>query len=160
MIVNFKSLNKNSRVWIFQSLDFIDDRLVEVIKEKISLFLNGWKSHEKDFKSSFEIRHNTFIIVAADESNLVSGCSIDSLVNFIKNLETSFDLQLLEKLHVKYIENGKIITKHLNQFKILCQNLGENENLIVFNNLVKDINELESNWKVDIRNSWHNRYIK
>ena len=160
MIVNFKSLNKNSRVWIFQSLDFIDDRLVEVIKEKISLFLNGWKSHEKDFKSSFEIRHNTFIIIAADESNLVSGCSIDSLVNFIKNLETSFDLQLLEKLHVKYIENGKIITKHLNQFKILCQNLGENENLIVFNNLVKDINGLENDWKVDIRNSWHNRYIK
>ena len=160
MIVSFKSLNKNSRVWIFQSLDFIDDRLVEVIKEKISLFLNEWKSHQKDFKSSFEIRYNTFIIVAANESNLVSGCSIDSLVNFIKNLETSFDLQLLDKLHVKYIENGKIITKHLNQFKIHCKSLGENENLIVFNNLVKDINELENDWKVDIRNSWHNRYIK
>ena len=95
MIVNFKSLNKNSRVWIFQSLDFIDDRVVEVIKEKISSFLNEWKSHQKDFKSSFEIRYNTFIIVAADESNLVSGCSIDSLVNFIKNLETSFDLSLI-----------------------------------------------------------------
>jgi len=26
--------------------------------------------------------------------------------------------------------------------------------------LVKDINELENDWKVDIRNSWHNRYIK
>ena len=39
---------------------------VEVIKEKISLFLNEWKSHQKDFKSSFEIRYNTFIIVAAD----------------------------------------------------------------------------------------------
>ena len=50
MIVNFKSLNKNSRVWIFQSLDFIDDRVVEVIKEKIILFLNEWKSHQKDFK--------------------------------------------------------------------------------------------------------------
>ena len=75
-------------------------------------------------------------------------------------METSFDLQLLDKLHVKYIENGKIITKHLNQFKIHCKSLGENENLIVFNNLVKDINELENDWKVDIRDSWHNRYIK
>ena len=52
MIVNFKSLNKSSRVWIFQSIDFIDDRVIEVIKEKISLFLNEWKSHQKDFKSS------------------------------------------------------------------------------------------------------------
>ena len=160
MIVNFKSLKKNSRVWVFQSLDFIDDLLVEEIKEKISIFLNQWKSHQTDFKSSFEIRYNTFIIIAADESSLVSGCSIDSLINFIKDLENSFELQLLDKLHVKYIENGKIITKHLNQFKIYCQSLGKNHNLVVFNNLVKDINELENNWQVDIKNSWHKRYVK
>ena len=160
MIVNFKSLKKNSRVWVFQSLDFIDDLLVEEIKEKISIFLNQWKSHQTDFKSSFEIRYNTFIIIAADEGSLVSGCSIDSLINFIKDLENSFELQLLDKLHVKYIENGKIITQHLNQFKIYCQSLGKKDNLIVFNNLVKDINELENNWQVDIKNSWHKRYVK
>ena len=160
MIVNFKSLNKNSRVWIFQSLDFIDDRLVELIKEKISLFLNEWKSHQKDFKSSFEIRYNTFIIVAADESNLVSGCSIDSLVNFIKELESLFDLQLTDKLHIKYIFNDEIQTKHLNDFKILCQSLEKNQELIVFNNLVKNIFELNHNWNVDIRESWHKKYLK
>ena len=160
MIVNFKSLKKNSRVWVFQSLDFIDDLLVEEIKEKISIFLNQWKSHQTDFKSSFEIRYNTFIIIAADEGSLVSGCSVDSLINFIKDLENSFELQLLDKLHVKYIENGKIITKHLNQFKIYCQSLEKNHNLVVFNNLVKDINELENNWQVDIKNSWHKRYVK
>ena len=160
MIVNFKSLEKNSRVWVFQSLDFIDDRLVEEIKEKISSFLSKWKSHNKDFKSSFEIRYNTFIIIAADEGNLVSGCSIDSLINFIKDLENSYELQLLDKLHVKYIENGKIITQHLNQFKIYCQSLAKNDNLVVFNNLVKDINELENNWQVNIKDSWHNRFIK
>tara|TARA_B100001287_G_scaffold267374_1_gene262411 strand:+ start:603 stop:1085 length:483 start_codon:yes stop_codon:yes gene_type:complete len=160
MIVNFKSLNKNSRVWIFQSINLIDDQLVEIIKEKISLFLNKWKSHQRDFKSSFEIRHNTFIIVAADESSLVSGCSIDSLVNFIKDLENSYNLQLMDKLHVKYIENGKIITQHINKFKIHCQSLGKKDSLIVFNNLVKDISELENNWQVDIRDSWHNKYIK
>ena len=160
MIVDFQSLKKNSKVWVFQSLDYIDDHVVEEIKEKISLFLNEWKSHQRDFESSFEIRYNTFIIVAADESNLVSGCSIDSLINFIKDLENSYELQLLDKLHVKYIENGKIITQHLNQFKIHCQSLGKEDNLIVFNNLVKDINDLENNWQVDIKNSWHNRYIK
>ena len=160
MIVNFKSLEKNSRVWVFQSIDFIDDRLVKEIKEKISSFLSKWKSHQKDFKSSFEIRYNTFIIIAADEGNLVSGCSIDSLINFIKDLENSYELQLLDKLHVKYIENGKIITQHLNQFKIYCQSLGKKDKLIVFNNLVKDINELENNWQVNIKDSWHNRFIK
>ena len=68
MIVNFKSLNKNSRVWIFQSLDSIDDRVVKVIKEKISLFLNEWKSHQKDFKSSFEIRSVSYTHLRAHET--------------------------------------------------------------------------------------------
>ena len=160
MIVDFKALDKNSRVWIFQSINMMEQGVIEKIKEKTTLFLNEWKSHQKEFNSSFEIRYNSFIIIAADESNLVSGCSIDSLVNFIKNLEVSYELELLDKLHVKYIQNDKIKTKHINDFKIHCQSLTNNEKLIVFNNLVKNIEELENNWEVDIRNSWHNRYLK
>ena len=160
MLVDFKSLNKNSRVWIFQSVTLIDDHIVEKINEKLTLFLSEWKSHQNNVISSFEIISNTFIIIAADDNNLVSGCSIDSLINFVKELENIHDLQLLDKLHVKYIENGKIITQHLNQFKIYCQGLGKNDNLVVFNNLVKDINELENNWQVNIKDSWHNRFIK
>ena len=137
MFVDFKSLSKDSRVWIFQSIKSIDNQTIEKIKSKMRLFLDDWKSHQINFKSSFEIRNNTFIIIAADESNLVSGCSIDSLVNFIKELESLFDLQLTDKLHIKYIFNDEIQTKHLNDFKILCQSLEKNQELIVFNNLVK-----------------------
>ena len=101
----------------------IDNTTIEKIKSKLKLFLDTWKSHQMNFKSSFEIRNNTFIIIAADESNLVSGCSIDSLVNFIKELESLFDLQLTDKLHIKYIFNDEIQTKHLNDFKIFCKSL-------------------------------------
>ena len=159
MMVNFNSLNKNSRVWIFQSINSIEQHTIESIKEKLKLFLNEWKSHQNDFESSFEIRYNTFIIIAADESNMVSGCSIDSLINFIRDLENSYKLQLLDKMHVKFIENKSINTMHLNEFKSMCKNLELNQNLIVFNNLVKNIYELETNWEVDIKNSWHKRFI-
>ena len=160
MFVDFKSLNNDSRVWIFQSIQTIDNTTIEKIKIKLKLFLDNWKSHQMNFKSSFEIRNKTFIIIAADESNLVSGCSIDSLINFIKELESLFDLQLMDKLHVKYIFNDEIQTKHLNDFKILCQSLEKNQELIVFNNLVKNIFELNHNWNVDIRESWHKKYLK
>ena len=160
MFVDFKSLSKDSRVWIFQSIRVIDNTTIEKIKTKLKLFLDNWKSHQMNFKSSFEIRNNTFIIIAADESNLVSGCSIDSLVNFIKELESLFDLQLTDKLHIKYIFNDEIQTKQLNDFKILCQSLEKNQELIVFNNLVKNIFELNHNWNVDIRESWHKKYLK
>ena len=90
MLVDFKSLNKNSRVWVFQSVTLIDDYIVEIIKDKLTLFLCEWKSHQRDFKSSFEIRYNTFIIIAADEGNLVSDDILNSivssrLINDVKN---------------------------------------------------------------------------
>ena len=160
MFVDFKSLSNDSRVWIFQSIQMIDNTTIEKIKSKFKLFLDNWKSHQMNFKSSFEIRNNTFIIVAADESNLVSGCSIDSLINFIKDLESLFDLQLMDKLHVKYIFNNEIQTKHLNDFKILCHSIDKNQELMVFNNLVKNIYELNHNWNVDVRESWHKKYLK
>ena len=160
MFVDFKSLSNDSRVWIFQSIQMIDNTTIEKIKSKLKLFLDNWKSHQMNFKSSFEIRNNTFIIIAADESNLVTGCSIDSLINFIKELESLFDLQLMDKLHVKYIFNNEIQTKHLNDFKILCHSIDKNQELMVFNNLVKNIYELNHNWNVDGRESWHKKYLK
>ena len=160
MISNFNSLVKDSRVWVFQSTLRIEDNKIDGIKKEIRFFLENWKSHRKDFKSSFEIRYNTFIIIAADESNQVSGCSIDSLMKFIQDLEVSFNLQLLDKLQVKYFENDKIHTKHLSDFKNYCKNLDKNKSLVVFNNLVRNIKELENEWEVDIRDSWHNRFIK
>ena len=160
MFVDFKSLSNDSRVWIFQSIQMIDNTTIQKIKSKLKLFLDNWKSHQMNFKSSFEIRNNTFIIIAADESNLVSGCSIDSLINFIKELESLFDLQLMDKLHVKYIFNNEIQTKHLNDFKILCHSIDKNQELMVFNNLVKNIYELNHNWNVDVRESWHKKYLK
>ena len=138
----------------------IDNTTIEKIKSKLKLFLDNWKSHQMNFKSSFQIRNNIFIIIAADESNLVSGCSIDSLINFIKELESLFDLQLMDKLHVKYIFDNEIQTKHLNDFKILCNSIDKNQELMVFNNLVKNIYELNHNWNVDVRESWHKKYLK
>ena len=62
-------------------------------------------------------------------------------------------------MHVKYIFENKIKTDHINDFKILCKNLKKNKKLIVFNNLIKNIFDLKTNWKVDVRDSWHKRYI-
>ena len=67
MFVDFKSLSKDSRVWIFQSIKSIDNQTIEKIKSKMQLFLDEWKSHQINFKSSFEIRNNT-ILVAHDLS--------------------------------------------------------------------------------------------
>ena len=160
MLVEFTKLDKKSRIWVFQSKDQLDESTYNLIKKKISVFLENWKSHQKSFDSSFIIKYKTFVVIAADETNLVSGCSIDSLINFVKSIEDEFGINLLDKLDVKYKIGDDINTANLNEFKKICGNIDINDELIVFNNLVKNIDDFEKNWEVDIRKSWHKRFLK
>ena len=160
MLVEFTKLDKKSRIWVFQSKDQLDESTYNLIKKKISVFLENWKSHQKSFDSSFIIKYKTFVVIAADETNLVSGCSIDSLINFVKSIEDEFEINLLDKLDVKYKIGDDINTANLNEFKKICGNIDINDELIVFNNLVKNIDDFEKNWEVDIRKSWHKRFLK
>ena len=159
MLVEFTKLDKKSRIWVFQSKDQLDESTYNLIKKKISVFLENWKSHQKSFESSFIIKYKTFVVIAADETNLVSGCSIDSLINFVKSIEDEFEINLLDKLDVKYKIGNDINTANLNEFKKICKNIDINDKLIVFNNLVKNIDDFEKKWEVDIRESWHKRFL-
>ncbi len=159
MLVEFTKLDKKSRIWVFQSKDQLDESTYNLIKKKISVFLENWKSHQKSFESSFIIKYKTFVVIAADETNLVSGCSIDSLINFVKSIEDEFEINLLDKLDVKYKIGDDINTANLNEFKKICKNIDINDKLIVFNNLVKNIDDFEKKWEVDIRESWHKRFL-
>ena len=159
MLVEFTKLDKKSRIWVFQSKDQLDESTYNLIKKKISVFLENWKSHQKNFESSFIIKYKTFVVIAADETNLVSGCSIDSLINFVKSIEDEFEINLLDKLDVKYKIGDDINTANLNEFKKICKNIDINDKLIVFNNLVKNIDDFEKKWEVDIRKSWHKRFL-
>ena len=159
MLVEFTKLDKKSRIWVFQSKDQLDESTYNLIKKKISVFLENWKSHQKSFESSFIIKYKTFVVIAADETNLVSGCSIDSLINFVKSIEDEFEINLLDKLDVKYKIGDDINTANLNEFKKICKNIDINDKLIVFNNLVKNIDDFEKKWEVDIRKGWHKRFL-
>jgi len=159
MLVEFTKLDKKSRIWVFQSKDQLDESTYNLIKKKISVFLENWKSHQKSFESSFIIKYKTFVVIAADETNLISGCSIDSLINFVKSIEDEFEINLLDKLDVKYKIGNDINTANLNEFKKICKNIDINDKLIVFNNLVKNIDDFEKKWEVDIRKSWHKRFL-
>ena len=159
MLVEFTKLDKKSRIWVFQSKNQLDESTYNLIKKKISVFLENWKSHQKNFESSFIIKYKTFVVIAADETNLVSGCSIDSLINFVKSIEDEFEINLLDKLDVKYKIGNDINTANLNEFKKICKNIDINDKLIVFNNLVKNIDDFEKKWEVDIRKSWHKRFL-
>jgi hypothetical protein len=160
MIVDFDIISEESRVWIYQSNRTLSPLEIIEIEDKIKDFLISWTAHGSDLQASFLIKYNRFIVISLNESfNIATGCSIDSSVRFIQDLEKLYDVSLLDKMNVSYRHGEFIAYKPLIEFKKMIKNRSISKKTIVFNNLINNKSEFLNNWEVPIEESWHNRFF-
>ena len=160
MIVDFDVISEESRIWIYQSNRTLSITEINEIESKIKDFLISWTAHGSDLQASFIIKYSRFIVISLNESfNLATGCSIDSSVRFIQELEAEYDVSLLDKINVSYRHGEFIAYKPLIEFKKMIKNRSISKKTIVFNNLINSKSEFLNNWEVPIEESWHNRFF-
>ena len=161
MVVTFDKISDDSRIWIFQSNQLISNIDIESLEKKIDAFLSSWTSHGNHLMVASKIKYNLFIIIALDEScSTASGCSIDKLVNFIKNIENEYQISLLDRLDLSYRDKNKISVLRLDDFKRKILEKKINNDTIVFNNLINLKSDLTNNWEIPLNRSWHQKLIK
>ncbi len=160
MLIDFKTLSNDSRIWIFQgSRSFTNEELIEISKS-MDRFIEDWTAHGADLKAGYEIRYNRFIVLGLDQSlNKASGCSIDASVHFIQALEKKYNVELLDKMNVSYKQGEFIAYKPLVEFKKMAKQKAVSKNTIVFNNLVNNKQEYLEHWEVPASESWHGRFM-
>lgn len=161
MYIPFGDLPGHSRVWIYQSNRRFTEEEKDKISYKLRVFTNDWAAHGKALQSSFSIRYERFIILAVNQDEQsATGCSIDSSVRCIQELEQELDIELLDKMNVAFKQGEYVNFKTLLDFKTLVKNGSVGKKTIVFNNLVTNIEELNENWEVPAQDSWHSRFFK
>lgn len=160
MLVPFEKLPGSARVWIYQAnRSFTEDEIKE-ISAKLDDFITSWTAHGADLKASYEIKYNRFITIALDQQlNAASGCSIDSSVRFIQQLESEYNVDLLDKMNVSYKQGEFIAYKSLSDFRKMAKQKAVSPKTIVFNNLVNNKEEYLSEWEVPASESWHKRFL-
>ncbi|MDX1462090.1 MAG: ABC transporter ATPase [Marinirhabdus sp.] len=160
MLVDFKELPNDSRIWIYQSNRKLSDDEITEIESQTSNFLKEWTAHGADLEAGFEVKHHRFIIIGLNQSNAsASGCSIDASVHFIQQLEKQFDVDLLDKMNVTFYNGEFIAHKSLADFKKMAKARSVSPNTLVFNNLVNTKEEYLENWEVPAKESWHSRFL-
>jgi hypothetical protein len=161
MLVEFNTLPDHSRIWIYQSNRRFNSDELELVTNKTKQFLEQWAAHGTGLQAGFEIKYQRFIVIALnqDEQN-ATGCSIDSSVRFIQDLEKEFDVELLDKMNVAFKQGDFVNFKNLLDFKTMAKSGAIGKKTIVFNNLVTNILEYNENWEVPANDSWHSRFFK
>ena len=161
MLVTFKELPDESRVWIYQSNRIFTNKELNYIRAYSHDFLNKWTAHGSDLQAGIDIPYDRFIVIGLNESiKSATGCSIDSSVRFIQTIESKFNLVLLDKMNVTYRVNNNIDYTPLKNFISMAKKKLIHEDVIVFNNLVVNKKEYRTQWEVPASSSWHSRYFK
>ncbi len=160
MLIPFENLPQESKIWIYQSNRKFSDDEFQTIENDLKTFVENWSAHGTSLEASYLLKYNRFIILAVNqEVQMATGCSIDSSVQFIQNLEKKYEVDLLDKMNVTFKLGEHIAHKPLIEFKKMAKEKAVSENTIVFNNLVNTIEEWNESWEVPAGESWHSRFF-
>lgn len=160
MYLPFEQMPENSRVWVYQADHKFSDIEQKTVRDRMTRFCEGWNTHGNLMPTSFELVENQILILAVDESNLgASGCSIDSSVRTLRELENLLQTNLTDQ--------GKIsLKKPSGELKVI-PGLGVKARVTsgeidleteVINPMIRIKADLKNLWQ-PVRNSWLNRYF-
>lgn len=152
------TISEDSRIWIYQSDKVFNETEVTHIQQKLNDFTSQWLAHGNKLAALGEIRFNQFIILSVDEMQAgATGCSIDKSVKLIQEIEQELSVNLFDRFRVAFREGDKIISCNRQEFENLIKTGKVTEQTVVFNNLISTRKELETNWQIPMKSSWHSQ---
>ena len=150
-----EGFSNQSKVWVYQSSRlFLINELLE-IEDILKDFVTKWLSHGEAVKGSVNVFFGRFIVFMADESQTqVGGCSTDSSVRLIKELEKKYNTDFFNRQLLSFYKNDKVEQIPLSQFTYAFTNGIINEDSIFFDNTVSTKADLLARWMTPVKNTW------
>ncbi len=150
-----EDFSPDSRVWIYQSSRLFSINEALQIEALLEEFTQNWTSHGAGVKGYGNLFFGQFIVLMADETQAtVSGCSTDSSVRLIKNIEQLFHVDLFNRNHLAFIVKDKVQLLPLSQLAYAFENNFITPDTLYFNNIVQTKKEWEKSWIVPLKESW------
>lgn len=150
-----KDFDDNSRVWVYQShRAFTLTEAIE-IEELLVNFTANWNSHGSPVKGFANLFFGQFIIFTADETATgVSGCSTDSSVRIVKNIEQDYKVELFDRQLLAFATNERIQCVPLSALNYEIDNEIITADTLYFNNTILTKRDLVNNWIIPVKDSW------
>jgi len=160
MYIPFEQMPSQARVWVYQADRRLDDQEMKAIREDLEKFCDQWNTHGSKMPTSFDIKYNQFLILAVDESQLgASGCSIDSSVKKLRELEAKYNLSLLDKGKIPFLDDQEVFTISLPGVKSTIAEGKLDKDTLIFNPLVDKKQDLDEKWLIPAKESWLKKFF-
>jgi hypothetical protein len=160
MYIPFEELSAESRVWIYQGKRSMSASEKSTIGQMLHSFCEQWAAHGQPLKTSFKIELNQFVIMAVDEDfRNPSGCSIDSSVGVLRQIQSATGIDFLDRTLVPFYINNEVQLIPLNKIKSGFASGQLNPNTITFNTLATTKGEWDQQRQIPAEKSWMAKYL-
>lgn len=157
MLVEWKKLAPESKVWIFTQAEALSNQQQRAVSKALETFIQNWLSHHADLKAAYQIIAGYFIVLAAEAP---SGCSTDTLFRTIKTLSQEYGLKPLPNRYIIYqTQDGKVDFIDFPDLKVSIQTKKLLPTHIIFDNTVSNLGTFEKSWRQKAQDSWLKRYF-
>ena len=156
-----EEFNDNSRAWIYQSSRLFTISEALHIEDMLNDLVANWKSHGTPVRAYANLFFGQFIILMVDEAATgVSGCSIDSSVRVIQQIEREFKVEMFNWQNLAFVVKDRVQIISRQQFNYALENNFITTDTLFFNNVVETKKELKENWLIPVSKSWLKAKIK
>jgi hypothetical protein len=144
-----------SRIWIYQSSRPFSSTESEQIQKCIDEFISAWTAHGAAVKGIGLIAFNQFIILVADESHTqVSGCSTDSSVHFIQQVQQTWNTDFFNRRTLAFWMQDEVHLLDMGDLPGAIENQTIHAETLYFNNLVATLQDWINQWIQPVGESW------
>lgn len=155
----FSDMPDHARLFIYGFSRPLDDAGAARLVEHVDTFLDSWVAHGEPVSGARDLRYGRFLLIAANEDvTRLSGCSIDSLVRAMKEIEAGSSLSLLDSspIYFRGAEGVERVTREEFGRRVEAGQIAPET--IVFDNTVTDLGTLRGGgWEKPFQASWHAR---
>jgi hypothetical protein len=149
-------LPDHSRVWIYAGHRELTEDESRRVEDALKEFVGRWAAHGASIKAEAKLINKLFLVIVADEEfTKASGCSIDDSVHFVRSLGDELGIDFFNRMITQYEKEGKVYLVKLHEFWAMRKAGLVDGTTIVYNNLITNLGELKSSWRVPFDESWH-----
>jgi hypothetical protein len=157
---SLKSMPAHARVWVYKSATPLSSEEQQLVARRGAAFTSSWAAHGAPLDAAVEVMYGHFVVIAVDEQQArASGCSIDKSVQFIRQLEQELSRTLTDRMVVVYERDGEVRTSRVEHLPELIDQSVLHADSIVYDDLVASRGDLETRFRVPLKNSWMERFL-
>ncbi|MBX2938800.1 MAG: hypothetical protein KF880_01870 [Ferruginibacter sp.] len=151
----------SSRVWMYQSSNLILISEALKLETMLHAFISNWNSHGTPVKGYANLFFGRFLVLMADETATgVSGCSTDSSVQLVRDVEQAFNTDMFDRTKLAFFIKDKVEVIPMQQLPYAIENGFITPNTLYFDNTVSTKKQLLDRWITPAGETWLKKYFQ